>query len=72
MEWRGKYYFDPFLVFGLSSACRHWERVATAIHWIAENVFGIPLMVHYIDDYLIISVSDELARHSFEKISFVV
>jgi hypothetical protein len=62
MQWRGKYYFDPFLVFGLSSACRHWERVATAIHWIAEHKLGIKLMIHYIDDYLVISIGAELAE----------
>lgn len=71
MKWREKYYFDPFLVFGLSSACRHWERVATAIHWIATNVFGIPFMVHYIDDYLVICTSDELAQIQLKKLNLL-
>jgi hypothetical protein len=61
MQWRGKYYYDNVLVFGLSSSCRHWERVATAAHWIAEHLFHLKLMVHYIDDYLLISVGQELA-----------
>jgi hypothetical protein len=68
MQWKGKYYFDPFLVFGLSSACRHWERVATAVHWIAQHEFGIELMVHYIDDYLVICVSNDVAEIQLKKL----
>ena len=50
MMWRGKYYYDRVLVFGLSSACQLWERVATAIHWIARHHLKLKLLVHYIDD----------------------
>jgi hypothetical protein len=63
MQWRGKYYYDPVLVFGLASACQQWERVATAAHWIAKHHLKLDLMIHYIDDYLLISVgSAELAE----------
>ena len=62
MMWRGKYYYDAVLVFGLASACQLWERVATAIHWIATSKLGLRLLVHYIDDYLLISVGTRLAE----------
>jgi hypothetical protein len=62
MQWRGKYYYDNVLVFGLASACRHWERVATAIHWMAQTHLKLQLLVHYIDDYLLISVGSQLAQ----------
>jgi hypothetical protein len=62
MQWRGKYYYDNVLVFGLSSACRHWERVATAVHWMAKTLLKLDLMVHYIDDYLLISTGEKLAE----------
>ncbi len=62
MHWKGKYYFDPVLVFGLASACLQWERVATAAHWIAKHHLGLNLLVHYIDDYLLISIGSQLAE----------
>jgi hypothetical protein len=62
MQWRGKYYYDKVLVFGLSSSCQLWERVATAVHWIAKSLLGLELMVHYIDDFLIIGTSVALAE----------
>lgn len=61
MQWRGKYYYDVVLVFGLSSACRLWERVATAAHWIARRFLKLELLVHYIDDYLLVSVGERQA-----------
>jgi Reverse transcriptase (RNA-dependent DNA polymerase) len=68
MQWRGKYYYDKVLVFGLSSACLQWERVATAAHWIASHHLGIHLMVHYIDDYLLISVGPTLANAQLQAL----
>jgi len=68
MMWRGKYYYDSVLVFGLASACQQWERVATAIHWIAEHHLKLKLLVHYIDDYLLISVGSKLAQLQLEAL----
>jgi hypothetical protein len=62
IKWRGKYYFEKVLVFGLTSSCYHWERVATTAHWLATNILFIKLLVHYIDDFLIISINHRIGK----------
>lgn len=61
IHWKEKYYYDKCLPFGLASSCQLWERVATAVHWIISHRLGITTMVHYIDDYLLISANNKLA-----------
>jgi hypothetical protein len=55
MHWKSQFYFDKVLPMGLSSSCRHWERVATLAQWIVQQHIGVERMVHYIDDYLLFS-----------------
>ena len=53
--WRGGYYFDRCLAMGLSSSCKTFEALSTAIQWIAQTKLGISYMLHLLDDFLIIS-----------------
>ena len=57
--WRGGYYFDRCLAMGLSSSCKTFEALSTAIQWIAQTKLGISYMLHLLDDFLIISRSHE-------------
>lgn len=50
----GKLYFDKALAFGARSSCGIFCRFADIIAWIAHNN-GIPAIIHYVDDFLIIS-----------------
>ena len=50
--WRGKFYIDTCLPFGLRSAPFLFNQFAIALHWILSNNYGI-LAVHYLDDYFI-------------------
>jgi hypothetical protein len=50
----GKLYFDKALAFGAQSSCRIFCRFADIIAWIAYDN-GIPAIIHYVDDFLIIS-----------------
>ena len=62
----GKLYFDKALAFGSRSSCGIFCRFADIIAWIAYNN-GIPAIIHYVDDFLIISCPD----NTTEKDSFL-
>ena len=49
--WRGKFYFDKCLPFGLRSAPFLFDQVGRAIEWIARCK-GVPHLVRYLDDFL--------------------
>ena len=54
------------LPFGLTSSCRKWELYATALHYFLKKRFGVDCIVHYIDDYLFVLESRELAVEQLE------
>ena len=60
-KWFNKYYYELTYPFGLASACQRWESVATALEWIIKCHLIIIFLIHYIDDYLLISNSLLLA-----------
>lgn len=66
-KWRGKWYYERVLPFGLTSSCRKWELYATALHYFLKKKFGVDCIVHYIDDYLFVLESRELAEHQLES-----
>jgi hypothetical protein len=65
-KWRGKWYYERVLPFGLTSSCRKWELYATALHYFLKKRFGVDCIVHYIDDYLFVLESRELAVTQLE------
>lgn len=58
-KWRGKYYFDMCLPFGMRSSPFIFTCFADALLWILVNKFSIPSICHYLDDFL-------LAGHSLQ------
>jgi hypothetical protein len=58
IQWLGRTYVDPMLPFGLSSAPKIFNSVADALCWILEQA-GIPVIRHYLDDYIIVAPPDE-------------
>ena len=52
--WKGKWYYERTLPFGLKSSCRLWELYATALHYFFVHTLGIEHVVHYIDDFLLV------------------
>ena len=52
MTFEGEYYFDKCLPFGLSSSCKIFERLSTALESIARGVTKDPGLLHYLDDFL--------------------
>lgn len=53
MFWRGQYWVDLRLPFGLKSSPAIWERYATAIQWIAHHEQIARWLIHYVDDFLL-------------------
>ena len=51
-------YMDSVLAMGCSSSCAIFEKFSTAIEWIAVHKLGIRIMVHVINDFLIIAESE--------------
>eukprot|EP00731_Ephydatia_muelleri_P007891 Em0004g229a len=53
MYWRGQYYIDTCLPFGLRSAPNIFDNFASARHWVLENNYGA-ILLHYLDDFLLV------------------
>lgn len=63
-KWRGKYYHERVLPFGLTSSCALWELYATALQDMLERIAGIGCVIHYVDDFLIVTQSKEEAQRA--------
>ena len=55
MEWKGQLFYDKCLPMGCSASCLLFERLSTALHWVANNKLGISCMTHVLDDFLMIA-----------------
>lgn len=53
-SWEGKFYYDRSLAFGASSSCRIFERISSALEWIALSKLGASAVVKILDDFLFI------------------
>ncbi len=51
IHWKGAYYIDKCLPFGLRSAPFLFNLLASAIEWIAVHNYGIKRLIHYLDDF---------------------
>lgn len=52
MKWRGQYFVDMVLPFGLRSAPFIFTAVADLVEWILVHNYGIDFLRHYLDDVL--------------------
>jgi hypothetical protein len=50
-EWRGKYYFELALPFGLRSAPGIYDRLGSALEWIMNQFAGSQLTARFVDDF---------------------
>ncbi len=56
-RWRGKYYFDVCLPFGMRSSPFIFTCFADALLWILVHKFGLASLSHYLDDFLLAGFS---------------
>ena len=69
-KWEGYYYHDRSLPMGSSSSCKIFEGFSTALEWIATNKFGCGVVIHILDDFLLVGQTyDEVykALESFKQ-----
>ena len=52
LKWRGQYYVDLTLPFGLRSAPYIFSAVADMVEWILLNSHGVSDLMHYLDDFI--------------------
>ena len=52
MKWRGKYFVDLALPFGLRSAPYIFNSVADMVEWILLNPHHVSDLMHYLDDFI--------------------
>ena len=67
LRWEGKYYNELVLPFGLRSSGNRWELYAAALHHFIQHHVGVTLVVHYVDDFLLIDADEERARRALTE-----
>lgn len=69
IQFNGDFYYDKWLPMGCSISCSIFETFSTALQWIACTKFGVPTMLHILDDFLFLGPPDssicKLALHQF-------
>ena len=58
--WLDKYFVDTRLPFGSRSSPFIFNQFAEALLWILVTVFGIPYVLHYLDDFLLCNYYHDL------------
>lgn len=53
MQWKGLYFFDTVLPFGLRSAPFLFNMLSDALEWIIRSKLNIPGVLHILDDFFI-------------------
>jgi len=69
--WKGKYYVDIVLPFGLRSSPYIFNTFADSLGWICKVKGGIKDMLHYLDDYFFTGSSVDIctqAMNQFDRI----
>ena len=52
MQWRGQYFVDLVLSFGLRSAPFIFTAIADLVEWIQVHNYDVTFLHHYLDDFL--------------------
>ena len=56
--WEGKYFVDTVLPFGLRSSPGIFNQFANLVCWVIKSKFGIVSIIHYADDFFLVSGKD--------------
>lgn len=51
MKWRGEFFVDLALPFGLRSAVLAFSSIADLLEWILKHKYGLNSLLHYMDDF---------------------
>ena len=64
--WLNKFYIDTRLPFGSRSSPFIFNQFADALLWILMTIFGIPFIIHYLDDFLICNVNHTSCKDNMD------
>ena len=67
IHWEGRYYFDRTLPMGLSSSCCLFEKLASALEWIALRVLNVTAVIHVLDDFLFVAPTPEKCQDDLTR-----
>ena len=62
MKWKDKYYYDRYMPMGCSSSCKTFKTFSSALEWIDRTKFKIQHVLHLLDDFLFIALSERLCQ----------
>jgi len=66
MVWNDLYYYDRCMPMGCASSCRTFETFSTAVEWIARKKLNIDLILHLLDDFLLIAPSKDIGSKQLD------
>ena len=67
--WEGYYFVDTRLPFGLRSSPAIFNQFADLVCWVMQYKFSLPDLVHYADDYFLVSCQDQqVANQDLNKL----
>ena len=65
--WQGSYYIDTCLPFGLHSTPYLFNQFAEALQWIMQTNYGLSHLIHYLDDFLLMDLSELTCSHHLRR-----
>jgi hypothetical protein len=67
LRWKDKYYYELVLPFGLRTSGYRWEMYAAALHFFFEKHLGVHLVIHYVDDFLLVAPPGDTAAAEAQR-----
>ncbi len=64
--YNNEYYYDTCLSMGLSSSCRIFEELSTALQWVMVHKLHVPYTLHMVDDFLMMGKTFKQAQLALE------
>lgn len=71
MKWKNNYYHYVRLCFGSRSSPCIFDNLSRAICWIAKENYGIPVILHLLDDFLTIQPPDSCGFRTMALITLI-
>ena len=68
MKWRGTFYVDMVLPFGVRSAPYIFTRIADLVEWVAKQNYDVTFLMHYLDDFHTLGPpSSSVCQHNLDR-----
>jgi hypothetical protein len=61
-NWDNQFFNDKCLAMGCASVCQIFERFGTSLEWIGQKQMPEGLLLHILDDFLLVAPSEHLCR----------